>query len=91
MELSNEFVEDLFFQQIKELTAKTNRQLRSFDSQFSGVKASPQQVIKMKEKNNYSEELEEKADFYDETYLEDELDNDKINSIEEGFMMGYLA
>ena len=45
----------------------------------------------MKEKKNYSEELEEKADFYDETYLEDELDNDEITSIEEGFMMGYLA
>ena len=38
MELSNEFVEDLFFKQIKELTARTNRQLRSFDAQFSGVK-----------------------------------------------------
>lgn len=38
MELSNEFVEDLFFKQIKELTARTNRQLRSFDAQFSGIK-----------------------------------------------------
>ena len=38
MELSNEFVEDLFFQQIKELTKKTNGQFRSFDSQLSGVK-----------------------------------------------------
>lgn len=37
MELSNEFVEDLFLKQIKELTIRTNRQLRSFDVQFSGV------------------------------------------------------
>ena len=38
MELSNEFVEDLFLQQIKELTTRTNKQLKSFDAQFSGVK-----------------------------------------------------
>jgi len=38
MELSNEFVEDLFYQQIKELTIKTNKQLKSFDAQFSGIK-----------------------------------------------------
>ena len=37
MELSNEFVEDLFLQQIKELTTRTNKQLRSFDAQFSGI------------------------------------------------------
>ena len=37
MELSNEFVEDLFLKQIKELTMKTNKQLRSFDAQFSGI------------------------------------------------------
>ena len=36
MELSNEFVEALFFQQMKELTIRTSRQLRSFDKQFSG-------------------------------------------------------
>ena len=36
MELSNEFIEDLFLQQIKELTKRTNRQLKSFDAQFSG-------------------------------------------------------
>ena len=39
MELTNEFVEDLFLAQIKELTIRTNRQLRSFDAQFSGIKA----------------------------------------------------
>ena len=37
MELSNEFVEDLFLTQIKELTTRTNKQLRSFDAQFSGI------------------------------------------------------
>ena len=37
MELSNEFVEDLFFRQMKELTIRTSRQLRSFDRQFSGI------------------------------------------------------
>lgn len=37
MELSNEFVEDLFFRQMKEVTLRTNRQLRSFDAQFSGA------------------------------------------------------
>ncbi len=38
MELTNEFIEDLFLQQIKDLTAKTNRQLRSFDAQLAGIK-----------------------------------------------------
>ena len=38
MELTNEFIEDLFLQQIKELTIKTNKQLRSFDAQCSSVK-----------------------------------------------------
>ena len=37
MELTNEFIEDLFLQQIKELTIRTNKQLRSFDAQCSGV------------------------------------------------------
>jgi len=38
MDLSNEFIEDLFLQQIKELTIRTNKQIRSFDAQFSGMK-----------------------------------------------------
>jgi len=38
MELTNEFIEDLFYQQIKELTTKTNKQLRSFDAQLAGIK-----------------------------------------------------
>ena len=37
MELSNEFVEDLFFQQMKELTIRSAKQLKSFDAQFSGI------------------------------------------------------
>lgn len=37
MEMTNEFIEDLFLQQIKELTTRTNRQLKSFDAQFSGI------------------------------------------------------
>ena len=39
MELSNEFVEDLFLKQIRELTIRTNKQLKSFDAQFSGANA----------------------------------------------------
>jgi len=38
MNLSNEFIEDLFLQQIKELTTRTNKQLRSFDAQLAGIK-----------------------------------------------------
>lgn len=38
MELSNEFIEELFLKQMKELTIRANRQLRSFDAQFSGIK-----------------------------------------------------
>jgi len=37
MELSNEYIEDLFLKQIKELTTRTNKQLRSIDAQFSGI------------------------------------------------------
>lgn len=38
MELNKEFVEDLFLKQIRELTIRTNKQLRSFDAQFSDAK-----------------------------------------------------
>jgi len=38
MELSNEFIEDLFFRQMKEVTLRSNKQLRSFDAQFSGIR-----------------------------------------------------
>ncbi|HLC61735.1 MAG TPA: hypothetical protein VJI52_01835 [Candidatus Nanoarchaeia archaeon] len=42
-------------------------------------------------KQKFLDEFEVKLDFYDETYLEDDLENDEITSIEEGFMMGYLG
>ena len=42
-------------------------------------------------KQKFLDEFVEKLDFYDETYLEDELENDEINSMEEGFMLGYLG
>ncbi|MEK6946585.1 MAG: hypothetical protein AABX32_03175 [Nanoarchaeota archaeon] len=42
-------------------------------------------------KQKLLDEFEIKLDFYDETYLEDDLENDEINSIEEGFMIGYLG
>jgi len=42
-------------------------------------------------KQKFLDEFEIKLDFYDETYLEDDLENDEITSIEEGFMMGYLG
>ena len=45
----------------------------------------------MKSKQKFLDEFVEKLDFYDETYLEEELENDEINSMEEGFMMGYLG
>ena len=87
MELSNEFIEDLFFKQMKEVTLRSNKQLRSFDAQFSGIRL--RRWIRMKQK--FLDEFEVKLDFYDETYLEDDLENDEITSIEEGFMMGYLG
>ncbi|HLG23441.1 MAG TPA: hypothetical protein VI564_00760 [Candidatus Nanoarchaeia archaeon] len=39
MELSNEFIEGLYFRQMKELTISTNRKLRSLDLKSSGIKA----------------------------------------------------
>ena len=29
-------------------------------------------------------------DFYSDKYLEEYIENDEINAVEEGFMMGYL-
>ena len=37
----------------------------------------------------FPEESEE--DFYSEKVLEESMEDDEINSIEEGFMMGYLG
>ena len=42
-------------------------------------------------KQKFLDEFEIKLDFYDETYLEDDIENDEISRIEEGFMMGYLG
>ena len=42
-------------------------------------------------KQKFLDEFEVKIDFYDEAYLEDDLENDEISSFEEGFMMGYLG
>ena len=44
----------------------------------------------MQLKQKFLDEYVEKLDFYDETYIEDELENDEISSIEEGFMLGYV-
>lgn len=44
-------------------------------------------MIKMKEK--FMDEFEE-FDFYKEASIEQELEDDEISSIEEGFMIGYL-
>ncbi len=43
----------------------------------------------MKLKQKFLDEFEE-LDFYNEAAIEQELEDDEINSIEEGFMMGYL-
>ena len=83
MELSNEFIEDLFLKQIKELTIKTSKQLRSFDAQFSGMLKQGVVFIKAHE--------ESEEDFYSEKYLEEYIEDDEINSEEEGFMIGYLS
>ena len=42
----------------------------------------------MEEKFEGQEESQE--DFYNEAYLEEYVENDEIDSIEQGFMMGYL-
>ena len=45
----------------------------------------------MKTKQKFLDEFEEKFDFYDELSIEQELENDEISGIEEGFMIGYLG
>ena len=42
-------------------------------------------------KQKFLDEFEEDLDFYNETQLEENLENDEINSLEEGFMIGYLG
>ena len=44
----------------------------------------------MKTEQKFLDEFEEKLDFYDQAYIEEELENDEISSIEEGFMLGYM-
>lgn len=44
----------------------------------------------MKSKQKFLDEFEEDFDFYKADAIEEELENDEINGIEEGFMMGYL-
>ena len=43
-------------------------------------------------KGLFDDEPEEKTeeDFYNNKYLEEYVENDEINAVEEGFMMGYL-
>ena len=43
----------------------------------------------MKPKQKFLDEFED-LDFYNEAQIEQELEDDEINSMEEGFMLGYL-
>ena len=43
----------------------------------------------MKHKQKFLDEFEE-LDFYNESKIEQELEDDEIESFEEGFMMGYV-
>ena len=36
-------------------------------------------------------EFEEDLNFYNKDLIEEDLENDEINSMEEGFMLGYLG
>ena len=44
----------------------------------------------MKLKQKFLDEFED-LDFYKQEAIEEELENDEINSMEEGFMIGYLG
>ena len=39
----------------------------------------------------FLDEFEEDLDFYNEIHIEENLEDDEINSMEEGFMRGYLG
>ena len=41
-------------------------------------------------KQKFLDEFEEDLDFYNEASIEQDLEDDEINSEEEGFMIGYL-
>ena len=45
--------------------------------------------MKQKFLDEYADEIQE--DFYNENYLEQNLEDDEINAEEEGFMIGYLG
>jgi predicted DNA-binding protein YlxM (UPF0122 family) len=47
--------------------------------------------MKMKTKQKFLDEFEEKLDFYSKAQIEQNLEDDEITSIEEGFMIGYLG
>jgi predicted DNA-binding protein YlxM (UPF0122 family) len=47
--------------------------------------------MKMKTKQKFLDEFEEKLDFYNQAQIEQSLEDDEITSIEEGFMIGYLG
>ena len=44
----------------------------------------------MKLNQKFLDEYKDDFDFYNEAAIERELEDDKINSMEEGFMIGYL-
>ena len=41
-------------------------------------------------KQKFLDEFEEDFDFYKESKIEESLEDDEINSLEEGFMLGYM-
>ena len=42
-------------------------------------------------KQKFLDEFEEDFDFYKENKIEESLEDDEIDSLEEGFMLGYLG
>ena len=42
-------------------------------------------------KQKFLDEFEEDFDFYKESKIEESLEDDEIDSLEEGFMLGYLG
>jgi len=47
------------------------------------------EVIKVKLKQKFLDEFED-LDFYNEAQIEQDLEDDEIDGLEEGFMRGYL-
>lgn len=89
MELSNQFIEELFLKQMKEITLRSNIKKVS----PSTVLNTNQQKIrgdKMK-KETFDEESEgDDLDFYAEKYLQENIEDDEISGMEQGFMTGYM-